>query len=186
MKVKFAVFVSGYGRGAIKIIKDYKAGLIKPELKLILSTNPSSHCLKVAKENHIATEVIERKEEKNIFEDKLLRKLKFYEIDYIFLAGFKYILGDTLLKNYPNKILNIHPSLLPAFKGLNAIDQALSYGVKYTGITVHYVDKKVDSGKIIDQIPIEIEKNDDFKTIDRKIFKAGSMLTTKCINKIFK
>ena len=95
------------------------------------------------------------------------------------------IVGFTLLNKYPNKIINIHPSLLPSFKGLNAIDQALKYGVKITGLTTHFIDINVDEGKIIDQVPIIISDSDDFKSIDKKIFKEGVILTIKTINKIF-
>ena len=109
-----------------------------------------------------------------------------HEIDYIFLAGWMPIVGPTLLKNYSNKIINIHPSLLPSFKGLNAIDQALDYGVKITGLTTHYVDKTIDGGDIILQKYVLIDEKDDFVILDKKIFIAGTKLSIETINKIFK
>ena len=187
MRKKFAVFVSGYGRGAIEIIKDYSNGLIEPQLSLIISSNPKSGCLKYASSNDIPFSVIEKEkfETKLEFENEIISKLLNHGIDYIFLAGWMHIVGPVLLKKYFNKIVNIHPSLLPSFKGLNAIDQALDYGVKVTGITTHYVDYNVDTGKIVDQVPIIIFENDDFEAVDVKIFKAGCALTTKTINNIF-
>jgi len=187
MRKKFAVFVSGYGRGAIEIIKNYRNGLIEPQLSLLLSSNPKSGSLNFASSNNIPSAIIEKNkfETKLEFETEIISLLLNHEIDYIFLAGWMPIVGSTLLKNYSNKIINIHPSLLPSFKGLNAIDQALDYGVKVTGVTTHYVDYNVDTGKIVDQVSVIISKNDDFEAVDFKIFKAGCYLTTKTINNIF-
>lgn len=188
MKKKFAVFVSGYGRGAIEIINDYRNGLIEPQLSLLLSSNPKSGSLNIAKSNDIPCAVIEKNkfETKLEFENEINSVLSYYEIDYIFLAGWMPIVGSALLKKHSNKIINIHPSLLPSFKGLNAIDQALDYGVKITGLTTHYVDKSIDGGDIILQKHVFIAEKDDFHSLDKKIFRAGSELTKDTINKIFK
>jgi len=187
MANKFAVLVSGYGRGAIEIIKDYRFGLIKPELSLILSSVSNSKALSFATENGIEIGVIEKHKFKTKmdFENEIISVLSDNEIDYIFLAGWMPIVGSTLLKKYYNKIINIHPSLLPSFKGLSAIDKAMNYGVKITGITTHYVDNTIDGGKIIDQVAIRITDEDIFETIDNKIFKAGTILSIETINKIF-
>ena len=187
MRKKFAVFVSGYGRGAIEIIKDYRSGLIEPQLSLLISSNPQSASLNSASLNDIPYTVIEKDkyETKLEFENEIISELLNHGIDYVFLAGWMHVVGPVLLKKYFNKIVNIHPSLLPSFKGLNAIDQALDYGVKVTGITTHYVDYNIDGGKILDQVPIIIFENDDFKAVDNKIFEAGCALTTKTINNFF-
>ena len=181
----FAIFISGYGRGAIEIINDFSSGLIEPRLNLVLSTNKNSYALEVAQKNKINNTVVIKDQDKISFENQILEELEKNNIDYIFLAGFMPIIGSQLLNKYKYKILNIHPSLLPSFKGLNAIDQAITYKVKVTGVTVHYVDNSIDGGEIVDQVPIYIEDKDDFKEIDKKIFKVGTKLTTKCINKIF-
>jgi len=188
MEKKFAVFVSGYGRGAIQIIKDYKDGFIKPQLSLVLSSNPKSECLNSASLNDIPFTVIEKDkfETKLEFESEIISLLLNHGIDYVFLAGWMPIVGSMLLKKYSGKIINIHPSLLPSFKGLNAIDQALDYGVKITGITTHYVDKTIDGGDIILQKYVLIDEKDDFINLDKKIFRAGAKLSTETINKIFK
>ena len=187
MRKKFAVFVSGYGRGAIEIIKDYRNGLIEPQLSILLSSNPKSESLNLASLNDIPCAVIDKNkfETKLEFENEINAVLSCHEIDYIFLAGWMHIVGPVLLKKYSNKIINIHPSLLPSFKGLNAIDKAIEFGVKITGLTTHYIDSKIDTGKIIDQVPIKISNTDDFKSLDKKIFMAGTILTRKTINKTF-
>ena len=186
-KKKFAIFVSGYGRGAIEIINDYLNGLIEPQLSILISSNPKSGSLNFAKSNEIACLVIEKNnyDTKLDFENEIVDILLENKIDYIFLAGWMPIVGSTLLKTYSKKIINIHPSLLPSFKGLNAIDQALDYGVKITGITTHYVDKSIDGGDIILQKHVFIDEKDDFFSLDKKIFKAGAKLSIETINKIF-
>jgi len=188
MRKKFAVFVSGYGRGAIEIIKDYRNGLIQPQLSLLLSSNPKSGSLNFASSNNIPSAIIEKNkfQTKLEFETEIISLLLNHEIDYIFLAGWMHIVGPVLFKKYSNKIINIHPSLLPSFKGLNAIDQALDYGVKITGLTTHYVDKTIDGGDIILQKHILIDEKEDFVILDKKIFRAGAKLSIETINKIFK
>ena len=187
MRKKFAVFISGYGRGAIKIIKDFKRGLIKAELSLLLSSNPESYALKIADKYRIPAYVITKEKfaNKKEFEDQILTILKKYSIDYVFLAGWKEINSSYLLSFYENRIVNIHPSLLPSFKGLHAIEQALKYGVTITGATTHFVDYSVDGGKIIEQVSVKITKNDDFAKLDKKILEAGKKLSISTINKIF-
>ncbi|MDZ7721974.1 MAG: phosphoribosylglycinamide formyltransferase [candidate division KSB1 bacterium] len=187
-KKSFAILISGYGRGAIDIINEYKNGLIGPSLELLLSSNNESYALNVAKQNGIKTETINKKnfQSKKAFEKEILSILKSNKIDYVFLAGWKYIIGDTILKEFNKRIVNIHNSLLPSFKGLKAIDQALEYGVKITGITTHLVDESLDGGKIIMQQAVNIDDDDDFKSVDMKVFRAGTIISIKTINKIFK
>ncbi|MBK8967483.1 MAG: phosphoribosylglycinamide formyltransferase [Lewinellaceae bacterium] len=184
----FAVFVSGYGRGAMEIIKDWKRGLVKPNLRLLLSSSPDAACLEFARENGLETAVAERKkgESKAAFETRLLETLRPYSIDYIYLAGWMHILGPTLLSAYPGKVVNVHPSLLPSFKGLNGIQQAMEYGVKLTGVTTHFVDETIDGGKIIAQKCIEIKTGDTFDDIDNRLFKITTLITLDTINEIFK
>ena len=187
IKKKFAILVSGYGRGAIQIIKDCRNGLIKPQLSLLVSSNPNSESLKYASSNNIPYAVIEKDkfETKSEFETEIKSLLFNHGIDYVFLAGWMPIIGPSLINNYIKRIINIHPSLLPSFKGLNAIDQAINSGVKVTGITTHFVNHKIDSGEIIDQIPVVISSSDDFNSLVEKIFKAGVILTRNTINNNF-
>lgn len=183
----FAVFISGYGRGGMEIIKDWKRGLVKPDLKLLLSTSPDSYCLEFAKENEVPCAVVDRKKyaSKRDFELQILEVLKTHEIDYVYLAGFMHIFGKTFLDHYKDKVVNVHPSLLPSFKGLNGIQQAMDCGVKITGATTHYVDETIDGGKIIAQKSIEIYDGDTFDEIDNRLFKITTLITLETINKIF-
>ena len=187
MKSNFAVLISGYGRGAIEIIKDYKSGLLNSGLKLIVSSSEESYALKIAQSENIKICVLKKDHfnNRNSYENQILKTLKEHQIDYIFLAGWKYILFGNILHEYENKIVNIHPSLLPSFKGVKAIDQALNYGVKITGITTHFINEELDGGKIIGQKSVEIHEYDTFKTLDQKIFKKGIELQRETINKIF-
>lgn len=185
-KARFAVFVSGFGRGAIEIIKDHAEGRILPTLGLILSTNTESKALEWAKQHEIPTAVVLRKGKKRrSYETEVVNVLRENTIDYVFLAGYAPIVGQTLLTGYPDRILNVHPSLLPAFKGIHAIDQAMEYGVKVTGVTVHVVNEFIDSGRIIGQEAVRIESGDTFEDLDRKIFGKGVALTRDCINAYF-
>lgn len=185
-KARFAVFVSGYGRGAIEIIKDHAEGRILPTLGLLLSTNPESKALEWAEQYDIPTAVVVREGKKrSTYEKEVVSVLRENSIDYVFLAGYAPIVGEILLTGYPDRILNVHPSLLPSFKGIHAIDQAMEYGVKITGVTVHVVNEAIDSGRIIGQEAVRIEPGDRFEDLDMKIFGKGVALTRNCINKYF-
>lgn len=183
----FAIFVSGYGNGAIELIKENELGLVEPRLSLLLSTNPESTALSVAKEHGIPVEVVNRSrfDNQKSFEQTILRKLLYYGVDYIFLAGYRLIIGKTLLDEFTDRIVNIHPSLLPAFKGLNAIGQALEAGVKVTGITTHIVNERLDDGKILNQKEVPVDERDSFNSLSDKIFKAGTAITLETVNNYF-
>ncbi|TNE60748.1 MAG: phosphoribosylglycinamide formyltransferase [Bacteroidetes bacterium] len=183
----FAVFFSGYGRGAMEIIKDWKNGLVRPNLRLMLSSNPDSACLNFAREHGLDCAVVDRKEfgSKAAFETRIVEVLREYAIDYVYLAGWMHILGPTLLQPYKDKVVNVHPSLLPAFKGLHGIQQAMEYGVKITGVTTHFVDETIDGGRIIAQKCIELNPDDTFEQIDNRLFKVTTLITLETINEIF-
>jgi len=182
---RIALFSSANGRAAAEIIRLYRQGIIKPDIALLLSTNPTAMVNAVALEHNIPLEIIERNSYKSKieYEQGILNLMDRYAIDIIFLCGYAPIVGQTILDSYSDKIINIHPSLLPSFKGLNAIDQALAYGVRYTGITIHYVIREFDSGKIIDQRIVKINKNDKFPDVDKKVFQAGIKLSISVLNK---
>ncbi|MBP7496197.1 MAG: phosphoribosylglycinamide formyltransferase [Bacteroidales bacterium] len=187
MKKKFAIFVSGYGRGAIYIINSYLKNKIKPDIGLLISTNAQSEAYNLAKILQIPSFFINKKDfdTKLSYEEKLLEYLDLYCIDYIFLSGYNYIITSTILDKYQDRIVNIHPSLLPSFPGVKAIDQALNYGVKITGVTTHYVNYGIDTGKIICQRAVSVDENDAFSEVDKKIFNAGKKVIIETINKNF-
>ena len=183
----FAVFLSGYGRGAMEIIKDWNNGLVKPRLQLILSSNPESPCLDFARQHRLETAIVDRSEypTKKAFEQELLRAVKAHKIDYIYLAGWMNIFGTTFLSEYKDRVVNVHPSLLPSFKGLNGIQQAMEYGVKITGVTTHFVDETIDGGKIIAQKSMEMDEGDSFEELDNRLFKITTLITLETINRVF-
>lgn len=187
MRKKFAIFISGYGRGAIDLLEKNELGLIEPDLCLVVSNNPNSGALEIATKYNINTIVQPRikGQSKFDYEEELLGKLKKHDIEYIYLAGWMLILSEHFITHFNQRIINIHPSLLPSFKGLNAIDQALDYGVKITGITTHWVDHTVDGGALIGQKSVVIESDDDFISVDKKIFEVGTKLSLESINKNF-
>jgi phosphoribosylglycinamide formyltransferase 1 len=187
-KKRFAILISGYGRGAIQILLDNEFGFIKPTLSLVLSSNPDSGALNFAKEFAVPAEFVDKKrfKNRNEFEVEIIKMLEKYKIDFIFLAGWNYILTSSFIKKYDRRIVNIHPSILPYFQGTNAITQAIESKVKFTGITTHFVDEGIDTGEIIDQKIVYIDNNEDFDKLDFKIFKQGAILSVNTINEIFK
>ena len=184
---KFAVLYSGYGRGAKEIINDYLNGYIHPHLNLVLTTKKNTEAFEIAEKSKIPTVYIDKSkyESNEKFEEEVLNKLRVNNIDYIFLAGYGHLVGITLLGLFKNKIANIHPSLLPSFKGhKNGLQQALDYGVKVVGVTTHLVDEGMDSGKILLQESIQVD-GDDLKQLEYRIFRIGTILQVQTINKFF-
>lgn len=155
-KKKIAVFASGNGSNFEAIAQACRKGNINAEISLCVCDRPGAYVTERAR--RLGIPVLELKPKaypsKADYEKEILKELISHEVEFICLAGYMRIIGDVLLDAYPEKIINIHPSLLPAFPGVDAIGQALDYGVKVFGVTVHYVDKTLDGGKIISQSAI--------------------------------
>lgn len=183
----FAVLISGDGREALEIIKDFKRRLLKPRLKLILSDNDESPAIAFADLNHIPYELAVRTafKTKKAFEDHILGLLKANEVDYLYLAGWAHAPGAGLLEAFPGRIVSTHAALLPAFKGLNPIQQALDYGVKVTGVTAFVPDEKMEAVKIVAQKCVEIQADDTFDELDNRLFKISTLLAVDTINQMF-
>ncbi len=179
----FTVFVSGSGTNLQAIINKVKEGYIKAELSLVVSDNSNAYALKRAENAEIETAVFNFKKfnSKRNFENAILKKLKEKNIDFIVLAGFMRVLSPKFINKYPDKILNIHPALLPSFKGTHGIKDAYEYGVKVTGPTVHFVTENVDSGPIIIQKAVEIKENDTLESLEEKIHKAEHQIFPEAI-----
>jgi len=179
----FAVFVSGSGTNLQAIIDKVKSGYIKANLSLVIGDNPDAYALIRAGNEGIETEVFNPKEFKNKedFEFAILEKLNEKNIDFIALAGFMRVLSPEFVNQYPNKILNIHPALLPSFKGTRGIRDAYEYGVKITGPTVHFVTEDVDSGPIIIQKAVKVEEDDTLESLEEKIHKAEHQIFPEAI-----
>tara|TARA_B100000886_G_scaffold331401_1_gene282868 strand:+ start:129 stop:710 length:582 start_codon:yes stop_codon:yes gene_type:complete len=183
-KVRTAVFISGSGSNLKSLIKFSKTRQSPISVDLIISNNPKAKGLNYAKIFKIKKKVYNFKN-KSLDESRLLSTLKRQKIDMICLAGFMKILTKNFIKRFKGKILNIHPSLLPKYKGLNTHQRALKNNEKYSGCTVHFVNSKLDSGKIIIQKKIKISKNDTKVSLARKILTQEHKIYPKAILKVF-
>ena len=183
-KVKTAVFISGTGSNLKSLIKFSKTCRSPISIKFIISNNFKAKGLYFAKKFNIKKKVFNFKN-KNLSEIKLLYLLKKNNIEMICLAGFMKVLSKNFIKKFKGKILNIHPSLLPKYKGLNTHQRALNNNEKYSGCTVHLVNSKLDSGKIILQKKVKIKKNETKNSLAKKILVQEHKLYPKAILKVF-
>jgi len=183
-KIKTAVFISGDGSNLKSLIKFSRLKKSPISINLIISNNPKSKGLDFAQIFKIKKKTYNFKRKINA-EKKILFDLKKNKIDLVCLAGFMKVLSKNFIKNFDGKILNIHPSLLPKFKGLNTHERAISNKEKYSGCTVHFVNSKLDSGKIILQNKVKISKNETPKTLSKKILIQEHKLYPKAILKVF-
>jgi len=181
-KINTAVFISGRGSNLRSLIRFYKKKNCPISIKLVISNNPKAKGLIYAKQSKIKIYLINLKN-KNTSEKKLLKKLYYHKINLICLAGFMKILSRNFIKRFKKPILNIHPSLLPKYKGLNTHKKVIKNNEKYSGSTVHLVNAKLDSGKIILQKKIKISKYENEKTLEKKILKIEHQLYPKAIKK---
>ena len=182
--ISTAVFISGRGTNLKSLIKFSKKKNSPINIKLIISNTNKAKGLKYSKVYKIQKKVIDFKN-KNIAEKKLLNLLSKKKIRFICLAGFMKILPKKFIKKFSGKIINIHPSLLPKYKGLHAHRRVLENNEKFSGCTVHYVTAKLDSGSIILQKKVKISKTDTEKTLKRNILRQEHKLYTNAIEKIF-
>ena len=179
-KIDTAVFISGSGSNLSSIIKNSLKKNFPIKISLVISNNINAYGINYAKNNKIKFKIINSKKMIN-FESKTLIILKKNNIKLICLAGFMKVLSDKFIKDFKYKILNIHPSLLPKYKGLNTHKRVLKNKEKFSGCTVHYVTNKLDSGRIILQKKVRIIKADNEKTLRKKILKIEHLLYPKAI-----
>ncbi|WP_440930998.1 phosphoribosylglycinamide formyltransferase [Candidatus Pelagibacter sp.] len=182
-KVNVAVFISGTGSNLFNLIKQSKLKNSKYIVKYIFSDKKNAGGLKFAKKFKISYEILNYKNKINA-ETKSLKYLKLNNIKIICLAGFMKILSAAFIKSYKGKIINIHPSLLPKYKGLNTHQRALDNNEKFSGCTVHYVNTKLDAGKIILQKKVKVNKNDNAKILAKKILRQEHKIYPLALNKI--
>jgi len=182
-KMRVAVFASGSGTNLQAIID---ADIQTIEIAVVFTNNPDAYAIERAKKHNIQVEIIDHKNYKTReeYEKHIIEVLDPYKLNLIVLAGFMRILSTVFVRAYKNKIVNIHPALLPSFPGINAGRQALEYGVKYTGVTVHFVDEGVDTGPIILQSVVEIKDEDTEDTLLEKIHEVEHRIYPKAIELI--
>ena len=175
------VLISGRGSNLLSIIKSCRGKDFPAKVKLIVSNNPNASGLRYAKQYKIPFKVITKN-----FENTLLKQLQKNQIDILCLAGFMKVLSKNFIDSFFNMILNIHPSLLPKYKGLNTHRRALKNKEKFSGCTVHRVDKKLDSGDIILQSKVKITKNETEASLENKILKKEWALYPRAIKQYCK
>ena len=183
-KIKTAVFISGTGSNLKNLIKFFKKKNSPITIDLIISNNSKAKDLSYVKFFKIKKKVFNFKN-KIFIEKEMLSVLYKYKIELICLAGFMKILSKSFIRKFKGKILNIHPSLLPKYKGLNTHARALNKKDKFSGCTVHLVNSKLDSGKIILQKKVKIYKNDSVETLSKRILKQEHKLYPAAIKKLF-
>ena len=183
-KIRTAVFISGTGSNLENLIKFSLKKRSPIEIILIISNNTKAKGLKFSKLYKIKKKVYNY-DKKKISEKRILKDLKSNNIKLICLAGFMKILSKDFIRNFKGKILNIHPSLLPKYKGLNTHHRAIQNKEKFSGCTVHLVNSKLDSGKIILQKKVKLSKKETPSSLQKKILKHEHILYPKAISKIF-
>ena len=182
-RMNIAVFASGRGTNFGAIIRAVKKGKIKASLSLLVCDQPGAGAIGRAKRAGIKVALVEREDfaTKEDFENRIIQHLEENQIDLILLAGYMRLVDPKLLARYKNRILNIHPALLPSFKGTEGIKDAFNYGVKVTGVTVHFVDEEMDHGAIILQAPLKIEEEETLESLETKIHKVEHKLYPEAV-----
>ena len=183
-KINTAVFISGNGSNLEKLIKF--SILIKSPIRInfVISSNSKAKGIKFSKKYNIKYKILSFRN-KTQDEKKILVFLKRYNVKLICLAGFMKILSKNFIKKFNGKILNVHPSLLPKYKGLNTHERAINDGAKFAGCTIHLVNSRLDSGKIIMQKKVKINKTDTPSKLAKKVLKQEHILYPKALIKLF-
>lgn len=183
---KIAVFASGSGSNFQAIQEAIERGDLQANIELVITDKPGAFV--VTRANNFGIPVLELAPKtfasKAAYEEAIIAELKARDVEWVVLAGYMRLVSDVLLATYSSKIINIHPSLLPSFPGKDAIGQAMEHGVKVTGVTVHYVDEGMDTGKIIAQVAVNVVDGDREAT-ETLIHKEEHKLYTTTLNKLF-
>ena len=183
-KPRVAVFASGGGTNFENLVR--KQAEIGIDIVLLISDYNEAYAVQRAINHDVDYIVVEREKyaTKAEFESDILSVMKMYNIEYILLAGFMRILSADFVGRYPRKIINIHPSLLPDFKGADAIGDAFRAGVSQTGVTVHFVDAGIDTGEIIAQVPVDVAPDDTLEALENKIHSIEYQLYPQAVRMI--
>lgn len=181
-----AIFASGSGTNFEALIEKCESGYIDAKVVLMVCDNKDAYVIERAKRHNTPMFVFNPKdyEKKSEYETEIVKYLDENKIDLVCLAGYMRICGKTLLNSYEGKIINIHPALLPSFKGAHGIHDAFEYGVKVFGVTVHYVDSGMDSGKIIDQEAFHIEDGMNVDEVEARIHEIEHVLYPNVVRKL--
>lgn len=181
---RIAVFASGGGSNFQALVNEWQANRLCGDLHLLVCDKADAYVIKRAKQAKIPVLQIDPKRysTRESYEAAILKRLDEMEIEYIVLAGYMRLVGTTLLRAFPNRIINLHPSLLPLFPGMRSIEQAYQAGMSETGVTVHFVDEGMDTGPIILQRSLAIEADDTLETLTEKIHALEHVLLPEAVN----
>ncbi|WOO89679.1 phosphoribosylglycinamide formyltransferase [Mollicutes bacterium LVI A0078] len=179
--MKIAAFASGNGSNLTALVEN---GI---EIDLVICNKPDAYVITRANNHNLDCVVIPTKGRDQVeFETEMLAVLEKYNIELILLAGYMRMVGATLLNEYEGNIINIHPSLLPSFKGAHAISDAYNYGVCVSGVTVHFIDSEMDAGTIISQVPVLIDDSDSLEQFEQNIHNAEYQVFSSAVKKVIK
>ena len=181
--MNLAIFASGNGSNFAAIVKAVKQGKVKIRRMVLVCDKPEARVISRAQKAKVPVVLVKREDflRRLDFEEAIIQRLRSYQVDLIVLAGFMRMLSPGMVRKYHNRIMNIHPSLLPAFKGARAIKDALAANVRSTGVTVHFVDAEMDHGPIILQQKIEIKSEDTLATLEKRIHAVEHKLYPQAI-----
>ena len=182
-KIRLGVLISGRGSNLQAIIDASAREEVPAEVVVVISNNPEAYGLERARRHNIPAVVIDHRKfkDKNTYELEMVKVLKEYQVDLVCLAGYMRIVGPVLLEHYRGRMMNIHPALLPSFPGLHAQKQALDYGVKISGATVHFVDEGCDTGPIIIQAAVPVLEDDTEETLSARILEQEHKIYPQAI-----
>ena len=177
------VLASGRGSNFQSVINSINSGFLKARIAVLVTDNPEAYAIERAKNHNIESLIIQPKEfpDKDSYYSHLADELKNRGVELVILAGFMRVVGKPLIKEFHNKTMNIHPALLPSFSGLHGQKQALDYGVKISGCTVHFVDEGVDTGPVIIQAAVPVYEDDTEDTISERILKQEHKIFPQAI-----
>lgn len=182
---RLGILISGRGSNMEAIADSIDAGRIDAEIAVVISNTPRAAGLERARARGLEAECIRsRAMEREDYDRLIVKRLREKNVDLVCLAGFMRLLSAYFVEQFPQRILNIHPSLLPAFPGLEAQHQALEYGVRFSGCTVHFVDERLDSGPIVAQAAVPVRGGDDEAALAARILKEEHRIYTEAINTV--
>ncbi|WP_269616958.1 phosphoribosylglycinamide formyltransferase [Prochlorococcus marinus] len=187
-KIRLGILASGNGSNFEYIIKSIQTKKLDAEISILIVNNPNCLAIKKAIKYKIPYVIINHRDCKSRFEHDMLvmKKLEDFSVELVVMAGWMRIVGEEIINKFENRLINIHPSLLPSFKGVDAIQQAIDKRVTITGCTVHYVQKEVDSGLIIIQAAVPINENDNKETLKKRIQNMEHIILPLAIAKVAK
>lgn len=180
--MRLGILISGRGSNFEAIANSIARGKLDAGIAIVISNRPGAPGLEIARQRGIPLRVIASAGmEREAYDKLLIEELRTHQVDLVCLAGFMRMLSSSVIRAFPNRVLNIHPSLLPAFSGLDAQRQALEYGVKITGCTVHFVDEFLDSGPIIIQSAVPVLDGDTVESLSERILAQEHVIYPKAI-----